>query len=382
MTTPALAPTISIGELLAELDRGAPLFLLDVRNAEDFAAWRIEARKPTASLNLPYFTFLEEPEAALARLPRERPIVVVCAKGGSSEMVVELLRDAGVPARNVTGGMAAYGEHLEREALSFSTAARFALWQVNRRGKGCLAYVLCAGDEALVIDPSRHVEWYESLLAELGVRLVRVLDTHVHADHLSGGSELSARTGAVYSVGVETARGEPLVDGQRLRLGGSSEHAVELEVLATPGHTPGSASFLLEKRYLFSGDTLFVRGLGRPDLGGQAEAWGRALFRTLHGRLARLSDDTVILPAHTSGVEEAGEHGLVRGTLGALRRSAEFRIASEDEFARSVARGVAPAPEAYAALVRANLGQAAPEPDEIAEWELGKNRCATSAHPE
>src|SRR5262245_5343049 len=278
MTSPALAPTITIGELLAELDRGAPLFLLDVRNTEDFAAWRIEARQPVASLNVPYFSFLEEPEAALARLPRERPIVVVCAKGGSSEMVVELLRDAGVPARNVSGGMAAYGEHLEREAISFSTAARFALWQVNRRGKGCLAYVLCAGDEALVIDPSRHVDWYEGLLAELGVRLVRVLDTHVHADHLSGGPELCARTGAVYSVGIGPAGGEhPLTaerlrDGQRLRLGGSSGHAVELEVLATPGHTPGSASFLLEERYLFSGDTLFVRGLGRPDLGGQAEA--------------------------------------------------------------------------------------------------------------
>ena len=384
MTTASHEP-IEIGELLSALDAGEPVLLLDARNAEDFAAWRIEARRPVSALHVPYFDFLEDTAAALARVPRDRPIVVVCAKGGSSALVVDLLRAAGVPARNVVGGMAAYGDHLEAEAVSQSTSARFELTQVNRRGKGCLSYVVRTGDEALVIDPARHVEWYERFVQERGARIVRVLDTHVHADHGSGGPALAARAKASYSVGAGPNsaelrhRAETLADGSHLSLGSTPETRLELEVLATPGHTPGSASFLLGRRYLFSGDTLFVRAVGRPDLGGQAEAWARALFRTLHRRLAELPDATVILPAHTAGNEEAGQHGLVRGSLGELRRGPEFEPASEDAFVRRVARTVKPAPEAYVELVRANLGQSTPTPEQLAEWELGQNQCATRA---
>jgi len=373
--------SIEIGELLRALDAGEPLLLLDVRNEDDFASWSIEARRPVAAVNVPYFAFLEDGAAAIAKVPRARPIVVVCAKGGSSALVVELLGAAGIAARNVEGGMAAYGEHLEAESVSESSAGAFGLWQVARRGKGCLSYVVRAGAEALVVDPSRDVDWYLRFVSALGARVVRVLDTHVHADHVSGGPALAARAGAPYSAGAGPGelrhRAETLADGRRIRIGSPPEAALELEVLATPGHTPGSASFLLGGRYLFSGDTLFVRGVGRPDLGGQADAWGRALYETLHARLARLPDSTVILPAHSAGVEEAGAHGIVRGTLGELRQGREFRHADADAFVRALA--IEPAPAAYAEIVRANLGHSAPTPDEVAEWELGKNRCATSA---
>ncbi len=379
-------PSIEVAELLRAVDAGEPLVLLDVRNDEDFANWRIDCRRKIETIHIPYFTFLEEPDASMARIPRDRPIVALCAKGGSSELIVGMLQDAGIATRNVAGGMAAYGDHLEPVAVPVLSrmAAHRGIWQVNRRGKGCLSYMIREGTEALVIDPSRHIDWYVDFALSHGARIVRVLDTHVHADHLSGGPALAEKVGAPYSAGVASDlkhHHENLTDGQRLRLGGASKTALELSVIATPGHTPGSASYLLDGRYLFSGDTLFVRGVGRPDLGGKAEEWGRALFRTLHVRLAELTDGTLVLPAHSAGLSEARADGVIATKLGTIRRAPEFGIALEDDFVRSVALKVESAPESYASIVHANLGLTPALPERAAEWELGMNRCAASAPP-
>src|SRR5262249_20628566 len=154
-------PSIDVGQLLSHADTGAsPLLLLDVRNEDEFETWRLEARRPLGVLHIPYFNFLENAEDCIARLPRDRDIVVLCAQGGSSAMVVDMLREAGVPARNVAGGMVAYGEYLHAVAVPID-APGWALWQVNRRGKGCLSYVVRAGRDAIVVDPSRDVQWYE-----------------------------------------------------------------------------------------------------------------------------------------------------------------------------------------------------------------------------
>lgn len=195
-------PLIGIKELLRRIDAGDPLLLLDVRNDEEFEDWRVEGRRPVDTVHIPYFTFVEDADGVLARLPRDRQIVTICAKGGASVLVADMLDAAGLRAGSVDGGMVAYGEYLEpvRVPLSSKAAARFELWQINRRGKGCLSYVVRAGADALVVDPSRHVGWYEGFVQGLGARIVSVLDTHVHADHVSGGPELATRSGASYFV--------------------------------------------------------------------------------------------------------------------------------------------------------------------------------------
>jgi len=255
------------------------------------------------------------------------------------------------------------------------------IWQINRRGKGCLSYVIRSGREAIVVDPSRDASWYDEFVQKLGAAIVRVLDTHVHADHLSGGPALAARVGVPYSVsageGFELRqRVERLADGREIRLGGETVH-----VMAMPGHTPGSTSYLVGRRHLLTGDTVFVKGVGRPDLGGHVEEWGRALFHTLHERLASLPDDTVILPAHFASQEEIGPDGVVSAPLGALRRTVrELQIADEAAFVAAIPRSLAPPPAAYADIIRANLGLDAVDADKATEWELGKNQCAASAH--
>src|SRR5262249_47944399 len=143
-------------DLLAMIDEGRPLLVLDVRNEEEHASWRIEGLRPFHSVHLPYFEFLENPDQALTQIPFDsRPIAVVCAKGGSSSFVAEVLRDAGRHAWNVAGGMAAYGDHLQarRVSLGEGQATQLEIWQVDRRGKGCLSYLIRSADEALVIDP-------------------------------------------------------------------------------------------------------------------------------------------------------------------------------------------------------------------------------------
>jgi glyoxylase-like metal-dependent hydrolase (beta-lactamase superfamily II)/rhodanese-related sulfurtransferase len=378
--------SIDLAQLLPRLDRGEPLLLLDVRNVDEFEAWKLEPRRPVETLHVPYFEFIEDSEAALTRVPRGRELVVLCAQGGSSELVVGLLRAAGVNAANVAGGMLAYGGYLEpvRLALGPSEAGRFELWQVNRRGRGCLSYVVVAGGEAVVVDPSRRVDWYQGFAGERDARIVRVLDTHIHADHVSGGPELARRAGVPYFVsagpGFELGqRVTPLADRERIRLGGEAGVSIEVRVLRTPGHTPGSTSFLVGERHLITGDTLFVTGVGRPDLGGHLEAWGRELYVTLSERLAELAPDTRVLPAHFSSAAEVAADGSVTTTLGRLRAGApELQLGSADAFVEAVRGAVVDPPPAYAEITRLNLGARAGD-DQIAEWELGRNQCATSS---
>lgn len=376
---------IEIAELLEKLDGGGPLLVLDVRNADEYEGWKIEGRRQFDIAHIPYFDFIEDEEAAAARVPKTgSEIVVVCAKGGSSQMVAEILRDAGLSARSLAGGMIAYGQYLEsvKVPLRETEEKFFEISQLNRRGKGCLSYIVISGGEAAVIDPSRAVEIYESQLARAGARLVHVLDTHVHADHLSGGPALAAKLGADYFVGAGAGFGlrhriRALNDGDELRVGN-----IAIRLLATPGHTPGSVCYLVGDRYLLTGDTLFKTSVGRPDLGGQVEEWSKSLFQTLRARIGRLDDATVVLPAHYADISEIGLDGVVSAKLGELRRDLpELRMTESASFIEAMRRALGTPPPQYAEIIDTNLGNKDIDSEHAIEWELGKNQCAASGGP-
>jgi glyoxylase-like metal-dependent hydrolase (beta-lactamase superfamily II)/rhodanese-related sulfurtransferase len=203
---------------------------------------------------------------------------------------------------------------------------------------------------AVVIDPQRDVHQYIEDAAANGLRIERVIETHFHADFLSGHLELAARTGAVISYG-EAARPEydiaPLADGQRLSLGD-----VTLEARATPGHTPESISVVVfehaddEVPYgVCTGDTLFIGDVGRPDLlssaGVSADELAAQLYRSLHQQLLTLPDSTRVFPAHGAG-SACGKSLSTEtsSTIGEQRRT-NYALApmSEEEFVHAVTEG-------------------------------------------
>lgn len=182
--------------------RKEPMFILDVRNRDEFERWRVEGPHPVPTLNIPYFELLDlegeedVTEAVMRgvrahlmdRLPDDRPILAVCAEGNTSNYVAEGLRRLDFDAVNMEGGMEAWGNFYYWQPVEKNE--RFSLYQVVRPARGCLSHVLVSDHLAAVFDPARHIETYRELAAAVDARIERVLDTHLHADHLSGGPEL------------------------------------------------------------------------------------------------------------------------------------------------------------------------------------------------
>lgn len=371
-----LTPT----ELKARLDSGDSLVILDVRNADEYEAWKVEGRHAVPMINLPYFDFIEDEEAAIARMPfsQSDTIVVICAKGGSSDFVAALLRERGFKAANLTAGMIGWGESYGvREVVPSSE--HLTLLQFDRFGKGCLSYLIASGGEAIVVDPGRHHQQYEEEAARRGLTIKHVVDTHLHADHISGAPGLAKDTGAAYHLHEADAHfGKLDVLGEpgRIRLG-----SVVVDVLQehTPGHTPGSTSLVIDGRYLVSGDTLFVNSVGRPDLGGHVDEWAHDLYWTLLEKIQTLPADTTVLPAHYASQAEVRPDGLVAGVLGEIRRgNPALQVQDEQAFITFIKENMRPQPAIYGEIRRVNLGLVEACEDQRTALELGKNQCAAS----
>ncbi|MBW8306139.1 MAG: MBL fold metallo-hydrolase [Thiobacillus sp.] len=383
--------------------RNEPLFILDVRNRDEFERWRVEGPRSVPMLNVPYFELLdlegEEEDVTEAvmrgvraqlmeQLPHDRPILAVCAEGNTSNYVAEGLRRLGFDAVNMEGGMEAWGNFYYWRPVE--ETEHFSLYQVVRPARGCVSHVLVSEDRAAVFDPARHIETYHELAAAVGARIERVLDTHLHADHLSGGPALGEGDhipyhlhpyDAIHPMDMLPARiaYRPLEAEQMFRVG-----AAEVRVLHFPGHTLGMVAFLIEGRYLLSGDSLFLESVARPDLGGKAEAWAPLLYDSLQ-RMAELPDETLVLPAHFSDIRAGDENGVFRATLGELkqRNPGLLKLAEgEAAFCDYILANLPEFPEAYVEIKRANAGLTSPDARKAQELELGKNICAVGKTPE
>jgi glyoxylase-like metal-dependent hydrolase (beta-lactamase superfamily II) len=240
-------------------------------------------------------------------------------------------------------------------------------WQYQLSCMSLFSYLI--GDtstgRAVVVDPQRDVSGYlEDALAN-GLAVERVIETHFHADSLSGHLELAEATGAVISYGTE-ARAEfpiePLTHGQRIGLG-----EVVLEIRHTPGHTPESISVVVWEHAsdpvpwaVLTGDALFVGDVGRPDLltsvGFTAEQLARQLYRSLHEQLLSLPDETRVFPAHGAG-SACGKSmsDAVSSTIGEQRRwNYALQPMSEDAFVQVVTQGQSVAPLYFAYTADSN----------------------------
>jgi glyoxylase-like metal-dependent hydrolase (beta-lactamase superfamily II)/rhodanese-related sulfurtransferase len=241
--------------------------------------------------------------------------------------------------------------------------------QVLHEDLGCASYVVADGGVAAVVDPKWEIEEYLDLAREHDFRIRHVLETHNHADHLSGRGRLAAATGATLHVSREAGaeyEHEPLEDGTAIELGDA-----RITALRTPGHRPEHLAFLVEDRgrdespwLVLTGDSLFVGDVARPDLAVEPEDGARDLHRSLR-KLLEQEDFLEVWPAHVGGslCGGAGMSEKPGSTLGFERRFNELlRIEDEDEFVRELTGNLAPQPPNFERIVELNRGPLVGEP--------------------
>jgi glyoxylase-like metal-dependent hydrolase (beta-lactamase superfamily II) len=363
------ADRITVAELQELLAAGQPVTVLDVRSPSD-VDWEIPGAiqvdaygdlqsgrlGPLAKLNLP-----------------PGPVVTVYEVGRTAAIATDRLRANGVEALTLDGGMRSW-------SLAWNTAqttiSDCEVVQVRRTGKGCLSYIVESDSEAIVIDASVDPKVYVRLIRERGWRLVAVADTHIHADHLSRSKLLAHLDGAELFLPAQDRAQypfRPVIDGDRIAFGSTA-----LVAMRTPGHTEESTTYVLDCAAAFTGDTLFVNSVGRPDLdsGAREELASRA--RLLHmsvRRILELPKAAQVLPGHVSDPTPFDGRTLVT-TVGTIRETLALARLEEAEFVRAVLARIPPDPPNHMRIVE--LNERGEFPGDPSELEAGANHCAVA----
>jgi glyoxylase-like metal-dependent hydrolase (beta-lactamase superfamily II)/rhodanese-related sulfurtransferase len=381
-----MVKNITAEQLADKIDADERFTLIDVRPEESFEAWHVRDAE-----NVPY-----DPDEGVSEdqlnevnaLIDGRPVVAICGKGLTSTPFAFDLDDHGYDDLSVvTGGMEEWSKLYE--VVPIETASDdLVVRQIQRRAKGCLGYVVGSkqAKEAVVVDVTRQTDQFKVAAQDAGLSITRVLDTHVHADHISGSPALADEIGVPYHLGdAASERGveyeyDPLSDGAVIEVGD-----VEIEALHTPGHTSEMMNYLVGGELLLTGDTLFVDSVGRTELQfGEADASRGAelLYDSLHETILDLPDDTTILPGHltvtSDGRYENGAPGEPLETrLGNLREELDFLGLDRDAFIKRLTEDAPEKPPNYETIIAINTGKETVDDEgEATELELGPNNCA------
>jgi glyoxylase-like metal-dependent hydrolase (beta-lactamase superfamily II)/rhodanese-related sulfurtransferase len=370
------------------------LFLLDVREPDEYKQWGIEG-----SINIPLGKLSEK--ESLDSIPKDKRIITICPRGNRSTIGKYLLERYGYHVRSLEGGLKAWSSSFEYALAEYNLqdSAKVTLIQFRRIGKGCMSYLLDSDGQAIVIDPVYPVDDYLQKASEIGTRITKVFDTHQHADHISSARDLAKRTGILYYQSIyenhfDDGKGDKLVkDSEIIPLG-----KIKIKIIHTPGHTNGSISLLvdgdceiqhgneLDRRMgnnkktllLFTGDTLFVDGVGRPDLRDKAKESASFLYDTLNDKLFVMPKNTIILPAHF-GKDTDSKH-IISATLEEVQnKGREFLKLDKQSFVNKVSSIVTPSPSNFKEIIAINTGvKPVPSLAGIYELEIGPNRCSIS----
>ncbi|MFB6110936.1 MAG: MBL fold metallo-hydrolase [Halobacteriaceae archaeon] len=364
------------------LVEGRRLTVLDIRDRTAAERWRIEA---------PSLTYVHLPQTkVLAASVQDRldeliddhdmiePIVVVCARGEASAEVATTLAGQGIEAVNLTDGMRGWSELL----VARSVPSTGTLVQFERPSSGCLSYLAVAGDDAAVVDPlDAFTDRYIRAARERDATLRWAIDTHVHADHVSGVRTIARETDATPALPAGAqARGLAfdalrVEDGRELAVG--DRHFL---VLSAPGHTSEHQIFRWGET-IMTGDLLFLDGVGRPDLEAddtRLTAYARELYETLQETVLPLPEDLIVAPGHTRPGAQRHSNGALVGTLGTVATELSLSKMSKEAFIDRVTEGLPERPANYERLIEINLGRETVDAETGRELELGPNNCAVA----
>jgi glyoxylase-like metal-dependent hydrolase (beta-lactamase superfamily II)/rhodanese-related sulfurtransferase len=372
------APAISARDLYDRLRGDDPVSVLDVRDRDEFDAWHVDGPGVTAR-HVPYMEFVAAGVSGdpASLLPEDlgEPVVAVCAVGEASAEVATDLRSEGVDAVNLAGGMEAWADLVVTHDLGAGVV------QFERPSSGCLSYLVADGGEAAVVDPlAAAVEGYVDAARERDLTIEYAVDSHVHADHVSGVRALADATDAqpVLPAGA-TERGLDYDatlagDGDEIPVG---ERALRVE--HAPGHTTEQVVFAWGDD-LLTADCLFLDSVGRPDL--EDEDAARELAGQQYDTLQRVfdrGDDVRALPGHVEpSTERDGPDAGFARSLAEVRAGLSLLDLDRPAFVDRVTTDLPLRPANYEAIVGVNLGREEGDEDAL-ELERGPNNCAVSS---
>jgi glyoxylase-like metal-dependent hydrolase (beta-lactamase superfamily II)/rhodanese-related sulfurtransferase len=353
------------------LNEGRKISILDLRPIDEREEWYI----PNSIHFDAYEKLKANREDALQglQLNKDIPVVTICAGGKTSLIAAELLQKQGYEAYSLKDGMKGWSLSWNTAEISFRN---FDIIQLRRTGKGCLSYIIASKSEAIVVDASLPVEVYEELIRKHDLKLVFVLETHIHADHLSRSKQLADRFSVPLHLPLQNKVSFdfiPIYNGSILHLGN-----ISIEAFQTPGHTFESTCYLLNNEILFTGDTVFINGLGRPDLKAdytEAIQKSKLLYSSLH-RILELADDTIILPAHASE-PIMFDNKAIQTTVGDIKNNIPMLRLNEDEFINFILQRIPATPPNYQAIVEKNIKGDFSDVNPV-DLEAGANKCAIS----
>jgi glyoxylase-like metal-dependent hydrolase (beta-lactamase superfamily II) len=355
------------------LSQDHPVTLLDIRPSADWAEWSIPG-----SLHFDLYDDLKAGRATILEsidLPKGQPVVTICGAGKTSQLAAERLRLRGVDALSLAGGMQAWSLAWN-QALVPLPDSKAQVVQIRRTGKGCLSYLIGSAGVAVVIDAALDADVYQEVAQTFGWTITHIVETHVHADHLSRSRTLAALCGANLYLPANSPVTYPFValsDGDQITVGHS-----HLQALHTPGHTIESTCYLLDGQALLTGDTLFTNSVGRPDLEASADG-ARQRAQQLHRSLQRLHSlppQTLVLPGHTSQ-PVAFDHVALTSTLAQVYEHVTLLHLTEAEFVEAILTRLPSTPPNHQRIVALNQAGVLPT-ENITELEAGANRCAVA----
>jgi len=342
------------------------VLLLDVRDKDEFSDYQIPG-----SVNIPLDDLFDEKK--VEKIPANKEIVTICPHGNRAMIASFALSRLGLPSKILEGGLTKWNQLLKPVKI---ISEPVEIIQVQKVGKGCLSHIIQSKGEAIVIDPLFPPEQYVSIANQNGFKIVKVFDTHQHADHVSSAKVLAEATGAkLYLSKYEgyNLKANFVGHDDSITFGKTS-----LRVIHTPGHTPGSLSFLVDEKFLFTGDVLFVESIGRPDLRDKAEEFTEELYATLHEKLLLLPHYTMVFPTH-HGQNVESKDGTFFSTIQQSKKLPWLDI-SKTEFVKRIVEKTLPRPNNYRQIIAINKGEIPLNVGEIPDLEIGPNRCAVDAN--
>ena len=378
---------ITARELADRQDSGMVNYtLIDTRSEDSYEAWRVREAE-----NVPFGPgegLSDAQQEEIDELANGNEILTICGKGATSTRLASELDANGFEnVAVVTGGMREWNSLYETAHVD-TADDDLVIVQFQRRAKGCLSYLVGSksAGEAVIVDPTRHTDQYVTTAAEHGMKITRVLDTHVHADHISGGHDLATKLNVPYHLGEQATERdldytfEPLSDGETVSVGEQ-----EIKALAAPGHTTEMVAYRVGNDAVLTGDSLFLDSVGRTELEfgeEEAEKGTRMQYETLHGTLLELPAELTVLPGHVT-ISNDGTYAnaspgeLVGASLNEVHSRLDLAHLDEEAFVERMIENVPEKPDNYETIIAINRGEETVESaTEATSLETGANNCA------